>query len=149
MVSQNPQPEIYTTRHSFLAGDTQGTTITQQINTSQSWNEDVRVYGIMLHYVGANGATLAYTDPVDTGGAVAQFDISIQAGPNSVPSTAFSASQIYRKGDKTLALSSPILVLHRQPLQVTVTYDNAAPINAGKDVTLVVTLLAEMYIQNT
>ena len=103
----------------------------------------------MLHYVGADGATLAYTDPVDTGAAVAQFDISIQAGPNSVPSTAFSASQIYRKGDKTLALSSPILVLHRQPLQVTITYDNAAPLNAGKDVTLVVTLLAEMYIQNT
>ena len=149
MVSQNPQPEIYTTRHSFLAGDTQGTTITQQIYTSQSWNEDVRVYGIMVTYIDANGDTIAYTDINDTSGKRGQFDISIQAGPNSVPSTAFNASQIYRKGDKTLALSSPVLVLHRQPLQVTVTYDNAVPLAALNNVTLVITLLAEMYIQNT
>ena len=49
MVNQNPQPEVYTTRHSFAAADTQGTVVTTQINTNQAYNEEIRIYGVMVN----------------------------------------------------------------------------------------------------
>ena len=46
MANQNPQPEIYSTRHSFTAADTQGTTVTQTVYTNQANTEEVRIYAV-------------------------------------------------------------------------------------------------------
>ena len=139
MVNQNPQPEVYTTRHAFTTGASQGTNVTSQIFTNQAHNEEVRIYGLMVNIVvTATGNTVSAT-------ADEYFEVSIQSGPNRVPSTAFSARNIHRSSSKTLMLSSPVLALHRQPLQVNVEWTGAsAPATA---VTVIVTLLSEMYIQ--
>ncbi len=117
MVNQNPQPEIYTTRHSFAATATQGTLVTTQINTNQAYNEEIRIYGIMVNMytntVGAAGDT-------ETTATDETFDVSINAGPNLVPSNKFDAGFIHNTTEKTLAFSAPVLVLHRQPLMVNV-----------------------------
>ena len=43
MANQNPQPEIYTTRHSFAGSANNGTTDTQTVYTNQANNEEVRI----------------------------------------------------------------------------------------------------------
>lgn len=144
MVNQNPQPEIYSTRHNFANGATQGTVNTQQIYTSQSFNEEVRIYGVMVNIVNKDGDSLAYGDLPN---GEQDFDISIQAGPNRIPSEAFSASRILRAEDRTLAFSSPVLILHRQPLQVTVEYRSGTAISTTTGLTVLVSLISEMYIR--
>ena len=139
IVNQNPQPEVYTTRHAFTTAATQGTNVTTQIFTNQAHNEEVRVYGLMVNIVNTStGDTISAT-------ANEFFDVSIQAGPNRIPSTAFSARNIHRSSSKSMMLSGPVLLLHRQPLQVNVEWTGAS--SPGANVTVVVTLLAEMYIQ--
>jgi len=139
LVNQNPQPEVYTTRHAFTTAATQGTNATTQIFTNQAHNEEVRIYGLMVNIVvTASGNTVSAT-------ADEFFDVSIQAGPNRVPSTAFSARNIHRSSSKTLMLSAPTLALHRQPLQVNVEWTGSS--SPATNVTVVVTLLAEMYIK--
>ena len=147
MVNQNPQPELYTTRHSFATGATTGTVNTQQIYTSQSFNEEVRIYGLRVNVVDVDGNSIPYTGGLD-GFASYLFDVSIQAGPNRIPSTPFSASNILKTGDKTIAFSNPVLVLHRQPLQVSVECRGPAPLAGAEDLTFIITLIAEQYIRH-
>ena len=138
-MNQNPQPEVYTTRHEFTTGATQGTNVTQQIFTNQAHNEEVRVYGAMVNIVvTATGDTVSAT-------ADEFFDVSIQSGPNRVPTNPFSGRNIHRSSSKSMMLSGPVLLLHRQPLQVNVEWTGAS--SPATAVTVVVTLLAEMYIQ--
>mgnify|MGYP003628522838 CR=1 FL=1 len=62
MVNQNPQPEVYTTRHAFTTGASQGTNVTSQIFTNQAHNEEVRIYGLMVNIVvTATGNTVSAT----------------------------------------------------------------------------------------
>ena len=131
MVNQNPQPELYTTRHSFAAAVTSGTSVTQQVLTNQAHNEEVRIYSVSMNLY-------------DTAGSQEDFEITILAGPNSVPSKAFRADAIARKRDNTLIFSAPVLILHRQPLQVVVNYNGDAALAAITNVKI--TLNAEMYI---
>tara|TARA_R110000824_G_scaffold293212_1_gene481551 strand:- start:96 stop:530 length:435 start_codon:yes stop_codon:yes gene_type:complete len=142
MVNQNPQPEIYTTRHSFAATATQGTLVTTQINTNQAYNEEIRIYGIMVNMytntVGAAGDT-------ETTATDETFDVSINAGPNLIPSNKFDAGFIHNTTEKTLAFSAPVLVLHRQPLMVNVEWTGTG--NPSAAMVVSVTLLGEMYIQ--
>ena len=145
MVNQNPQPEIYTTRHTFVNGNTVGTVNTQEIYTNQSFNEEVRIYGIMINFVDENGDQLTFANLTTQG--TWDFDVSIQAGPNRVPSTPFSATKIFKTNDQVLALSVPTLILHRQPLQVSVEYKGDDTFTAGEDLVCVVTLISEMYIR--
>ena len=74
-----------------------------------------------------------------------QWDIQITSGPNSVPTNDFSFEYIYDRQDKTLAFSSPIVVTHRQPLQVHLerTGDGAA---IAADLTVVVNLIGELVV---
>ena len=145
MVNQNPQPELYTTRHAFVNGNAQGATTTNQIYTNQSFNEEVRIYGMMINIVDENGDSLSYANLVTQ--ETVDFDVNIQAGPNFVPSTSFSATSILRANDRTLAFSAPVLILHRQPLQIAATYQGSSAFGSGEDLTVIVTLISEMYIR--
>jgi len=137
MVNQNPQPECYTTRHSFSAGATDGTSSTQQILTNQAHNEELRIYAVSFNLYDANGTPITV--------AQEDFTITILAGPNSVPSKSFRADSIARARDRTLTLSAPVLILHRQPLQVQVNYVGGTNLAAATIVKI--TLNGEMYLQ--
>ena len=83
MANQDPQPEIYTTRHNFDASAvlvSAGTTNLVTIYTNQANNEEVRLYGIAVRIIDENGDSVTtFTD----------FAMSIQVGPNNVPSNQF------------------------------------------------------------
>tara|TARA_Y100001937_G_C7052394_1_gene299772 strand:+ start:198 stop:629 length:432 start_codon:yes stop_codon:yes gene_type:complete len=142
MVNQNPQPEIYTTRHSFANGATSGTSDTQTVQTYQSHDEEVRIYAIMCNMLNAGNSSTLTTEHF--------FEATITSGPNAVPSNSFDIGAIHNSGCKILHLSSPILVTYRQPLQVNVqwtgigTSDNLS-VSGGIDVQ--VTLVGERYIR--
>ena len=54
MANQDPQPEIYTTRHNFDASAVAvpaGTTITKSIYTNQANNEEVRIYAVATQII--------------------------------------------------------------------------------------------------
>lgn len=154
MVNQNPQPEIWNTRHEF-AGDaastTQGTTVQQVIYTNQAHNEECRIYAIQVQ-------PMIYDATWQGGGSAAgsyvgneyeifeNYDVSIQVGSNSIPNQSFSISEICRREDKTMYFSSPILVLHRQPLQVSVSYQGDLVLPTNTDTVVTVNLIGETYI---
>ena len=147
MVNQNPQPELYSTRHTFVAGTVSGASDTQEIYTNQSFNEEVRIYGLMVNIVNKDGDSVPYSTLTTNGDW--KFSASIQAGPNRIPSSIFDLTSIFRKNDRTIAFSVPVLILNRQPLQVTVQYNgSAATIGTNDDLTVIVTLISEMYIRN-
>ena len=140
MVNQNPQPEIYTTRHAFASSSTSGTSDTQTVQTYQSHDEEVRIYAIMANFMEAGNTN---TDKLEH-----FFEVTITSGPNAVPSNTFDLGAIHNKDDKTLHLSSPILITHRQPLQVNVQWTGIGTSDALQDVMDVqVTLIGERYIR--
>ena len=146
MVNQNPQPELYTTRHGFDVGATVGTVNTQQIYTSQSFNEEVRIYGMKVNFVNRSGSDENYNGLRAAGDYL--WEVSIQAGPNRIPSNAFSLSDILKTGEQTIAFSNPVLILHRQPLQVSVEFRGVGPIGNSDEVIAIITLIAEQYIRH-
>ena len=146
MVNQNPQPELYTTRHGFNVGATTGTVNTQQIYTSQSFNEEVRIYGMKVNFVDRSGNSENYNGLRANGDYL--WEVSIQAGPNRIPSNAFSLSDIMKTGEQTIAFSNPVLILHRQPLQVSVEFRGVGPIGNSDEVVAIITLIAEQYIRH-
>ena len=104
MVNQDPQPELYTTRAVFTNANTTGDVATSTIFTNQANNEEVRIYAIMVDILNENGA------PVTTATTDTDFAITIQVGPNNIPSNPFDATVINFKDDKTLTFTSPILL---------------------------------------
>ncbi|HIK68009.1 MAG TPA: hypothetical protein EYF95_08585, partial [Flavobacteriales bacterium] len=86
MVNQDPQPELYTTRAVFTAANTTGDVATNTIFTNQANNEECRIYALMVNILNENGA------PVTTATTDTDFNITIQVGPNNVPSNAFDAT---------------------------------------------------------
>ena len=143
MANQNPQPEIYTTRHSFAAAAANGTAITQTVYTNQANNEEVRIYGIMADVaLTTTGATTARDSECD-------WDIQIQIGNANIPSKAFDLGVITQKDDRTLTFPSPILVLFNQPVSVTVTFKGGDAANSDSVITTVrVSLISELSLQN-
>ncbi len=73
MVNQNPQPEVWTTRHSFAAATASGSTDTQSVFTQQANNEEGRIYALsvsILNENGHNNDVITYsTGTVGTGGS--------------------------------------------------------------------------------
>tara|TARA_B100001109_G_scaffold250739_1_gene244265 strand:- start:1 stop:426 length:426 start_codon:yes stop_codon:yes gene_type:complete len=140
MVNQNPQPEIYTTRHAFASSSASGTSDTQTVQTYQSHDEEVRIYAIMANFMEAGNTN---TDKLEH-----FFEVTITSGPNAIPSNTFDLGAIHNKDDKTLHLSSPILITYRQPLQVNVQWTGIGTSDALQDVMDVqVTLIGERYIR--
>ena len=154
MVNQNPQPEIWNTRHQF-AGDaastTQGTTVQQVIYTNQAHNEECRIYAIqvqpMIYDATWQGGSANNGSYVGNEYEIFDnFDGSIQVGSNNIPNQSFSMSEICRSDDKTMYFSAPVLVLHRQPLQVSVSYEGSLVLPNNTDIVVVVNLIGETYI---
>jgi hypothetical protein len=142
MANQNPQPSMLTARFNIPAatpaGYAVGTTFTQTITTQQAYNEIIYVYGL-------NVQALLDTGSSTIGAQDDQWDIQITSGPNSVPTNDFPFEYIYDREDKTLAFSSPIVVTHRQPLQVHLerTGDGAA---IAADLTVLINLIGELVV---
>lgn len=144
MANQDPQPEIYTTRHLFDASAVTvaaGTTITQSIFTNQANNEEVRLYAIAVRILDENAAVA--TNFLD-------FALSIQVGPNNVPSNQFDIGWIatsLTNGGETLAFPCPILVLFQQPLSLIVEAVTAITTDGSRERNVIVDLIGELAIQ--
>ena len=137
MANQDPQPEIYTTRHDFTGATTAGTTNTVTVYTNQANNEEVRLYAIAVRIVDAAGSSA--TTETD-------FAVSIQVGPNNVPSNQFDIGWLHTNlanGGAVLALSTPILVLFQQPLAVKVEVKTTTTATRS----VIVDLIGELAIQ--
>jgi hypothetical protein len=137
MANQDPQPEIYTTRHDFTGATTAGTTNTVTVYTNQANNEEVRLYAIAVRIVDAAGSSA--TTETD-------FAVSIQVGPNNVPSNQFDIGWLHTNlanGGAVLAFSTPILVLFQQPLAVKVEVKTTTTATRS----VIVDLIGELAIQ--
>ena len=55
MVNQNPQPEVWSTRHAFSAADASGTFSTQSVFTNQANTEEARIYALSVSVLNENG----------------------------------------------------------------------------------------------
>ena len=161
MANQNPQPEVYTTRHVFgdnAAVISAGTRVTQTVYTNQANNEEVRIYGIMAEIMaggtgaaggafnGSNGPVCCSCDAIDTAPTCMDFNITLLVGANAVPSQSFSIESIACKDDKTLTFPVPVLVLFQQPLSVVIT--NNTQCIAGTNRTIKISLIGELAIQS-
>ena len=144
MANQDPQPEIYTTRHNFDASAVlvaAGTTNLVTIYTNQANNEEVRLYGIAVRIIDEDG------DSVTT---LTDFAMSIQVGPNNVPSNQFDVGWLHTNlanGGSVLMLPTPVLALFQQPLAVIIEAKTAIAQAANRERTVVVDLIGELAIQ--
>ncbi len=144
MANQDPQPEIYTTRHNFDASSvlvSAGTTNLVTIYTNQANNEEVRLYGIAVRIIDENG------DSVTT---LTDFAMSIQVGPNNVPSNQFDIGWLHTNisnGGGVLMLPTPVLALFQQPLAVIIEAKTAIAQASNRQRTVVVDLIGELAIQ--
>lgn len=137
MANQDPQPEIYTTRHTFTGATAVGTSNTVTVYTNQANNEEVRLYALAVRILDAAGSNV--TTETD-------FAVSIQVGPNNVPSNQFDVGWLaanIANGGNVLAFSTPILVLFQQPLAIKVEVKTTTTATR----TVVVDLIGELAIQ--
>ena len=137
MVNQDPQPELYTTRHQFTAANVTGDISTVTIYTNQANNEEVRLYALAVRILDAAGSNV--TTETD-------FAVSIQVGPNNVPSNQFDVGWLaanIANGGSVMAFSTPVLCLFQQPLGVVVQVKTATTATR----TVVVDLIGELAIQ--
>lgn len=141
MVNQDPQPELYTSRHQFNNTNVTGDVSTVTIYTNQANNEECRIYAILVDILNENG-TPASTTTTDV-----DFGISIQVGPNNIPTNEFDATVICFRDDKQLAFPSPILALFQQPLAVQVSLNSTTGATLAANRTVVITLVSELAIQ--
>lgn len=137
MANQDPQPEIYTTRHTFTGATTAGATNTVSVFTNQANNEEVRLYAIAVRIQDTDG---------DSATTETDFSVSIQVGPNNVPSNQFDIGWLHTNlanGGQVLAFSTPILVLFQQPLAIRVEVGTTTTVTR----TVIVDLIGELAIQ--
>jgi hypothetical protein len=135
MVNQDPQPEVFETV--FNAVDVTNTTVLQNtVYTLQGHNEQFRLYAIGFDVVN-NGDNDSTPDFVD-------FDITISAGPNNIPTNSFDGGFIISSREKIVALSCPVLLNFKQPLQVKV--ENVSTSASSTDYDVIVRLIGETCI---
>ncbi len=144
MANQDPQPEIYTTRHTFDASAvlvSAGTTNLVSVYTNQANNEEVRIYGVAVRIVDEDGSQVT---------TLTDFAMSLQVGPNNVPSNQFDIGWLatnLQNGGGVLMFPSPVLVLFQQPLAVVIEAKTAIAQAADRKRTVVVDLIGELAIQ--
>jgi len=138
MANQNPQPEIYTTTHTFANTATAGTQNIQTVFTNQSSSEEVRIYSIAVNrFVTGIGEDMALGDT--------DFTVRIKIGNSYVPSQEFDVGVVMASDSKTLVFPTPILVLFQQPISVEVTWQGGYNLTTvGQDVTVKTSLMAEL-----
>jgi hypothetical protein len=144
MANQDPQPEIYTTRHTFDASAvlvSAGTTNLVSVYTNQANNEEVRIYGVAVRILDEDGSQVT---------TLTDFAMSLQVGPNNVPSNQFDIGWLatnLQNGGGVLMFPSPVLVLFQQPLAVVIEAKTAIAQAADRKRTVVVDLIGELAIQ--
>ena len=141
MVNQDPQPELYTTRHEFTTSNSTGDISTVTVYTNQANNEECRIYAILVDILDENGT------PASTSTTEVDFGITLQVGPNNIPTNEFDATTICFRDDKQLAFPSPILALFQQPLGVQVSLNSTTGATLAANRTVVIPLVAELAIQ--
>lgn len=111
MVNQDPQPEVFST--TFESVDVSASnSVTNVIYTHQGHSEQVLIYAIGVDVlVSSDGAVANFYD----------FDLTITAGANNVPSNPFDGGAIFSSRDKLISFTCPIVVNFKQPLQVKLT----------------------------
>lgn len=140
MANQNPQPEIYTTTHSFASGATPGTRDTQTVFTNQNSSEEVRIYSLSVNtYNSGNGQSLS--------GADDDFAVRIKIGNSYVPSQEFDLGVIHQRDERMLTFSTPLLVLFQQPISVEVSWKGGTDdSNTANAINVKVSLHAELSL---
>ena len=144
MANQDPQPEIYTTRHTLDASAvlvSAGTTNLVSVYTNQANNEEVRIYGVAVRILDEDGSQVT---------TLTDFAMSLQVGPNNVPSNQFDIGWLatnLQNGGGVLMFPSPVLVLFQQPLAVVIEAKTAIAQAADRKRTVVVDLIGELAIQ--
>jgi len=133
MANQNPQPDIYEVSHSFANSSPEGKVVSSQVYTYQSAYEEVRIYAIMVNIVNS--------EDDDASASMSDFQVSITAGANKVPSNAFDVGAIATSREKTLAFPSPVVVGFQEPLTITSEWMGTSNLAAATNVKY--TLIAE------
>ena len=142
MANQDPQPEVYSVQSTFAPSAASGTTQTTNVTTSQANNEEVRIYGIQ---VDMQSETFAALSPLTA--TTCDFSLTITVGPNNVPSQPIRVRPIWSSESNVMYFTSPILVLFQQPLQVTLTNNQALAAGGGNGRIVTVNFLSELAIQ--
>lgn len=134
MANQTPQPEVYSTRHTFTAVAA-GSSDTQTVFTNQANNETVRISALSANILTSAGVPIAAVDN--------DFSVRIRVGNASVPFTDFDIGVIHQSDSNTLVFAVPILVLFQQPISVEVINNNG-----GTSTAIVkISLHAELTLQ--
>jgi len=139
MVNQDPEPKIMSTTHNFAVGAVTLPALTaniQGINTFQSNNEQITIWGMAVNVIPLDAAGndltsatvtnpyyYAYQTPGGNTGTFTDFDVKIMVGGNQIPSDDIQIQRLLMPGaeqQRYISFSSPILVRYQQPLQVLV-----------------------------
>ena len=134
MANQNPQPDIFEVSLAFANSAPVGTTTSSQVYTYQSAYEEVRIYAIMVNIV-------LDDDDTDYSASASDFQVSIEAGANKVPSNPFDVGAIATSREKTLAFPAPVVVGFQEPLTIAGEWMGTTNLAAATNVKI--TLIAE------
>jgi len=130
IVNQDPNPEVYESDFAFAASAAALTTVTNTVFTNQGHNEQFMIYAIGVDIINnSNGS--------DDGSNFADYDVTIFAGPNEVPSNAFDISWISQSRERVMAFDAPIVLKFKQPLRLQVQNITAVPaLGNNQDITI-------------
>jgi hypothetical protein len=144
MVNQDPQPEIYSTVAVFAGGVVPNTVISNNINTFQAANEEVRIYAIAVEI--QDPSTFA-----DLAATSNNFEVKIQAGVNAVPTNYFDVGVTALSRTKIIELTCPVVIKFKQPLNVTVRWTppstGAGTPTLGQATDVQIKLIGEIGVQ--
>jgi hypothetical protein len=141
MVNQDPQPEIYSSTHSFTGATlAANSVIGNTINTFQAANEEVRIYALAVE--------MQDTSDVDVAATYNNFDVAIQAGVNRVPSNYFDIGAAALSRTALIELTCPVVIKFKQPLQVNVRWSPEDGTTAcGAPTNVKIKLIGEIGVQ--
>ena len=148
MANQDPQPELYSVVSDFDdltgagLGTVSGATVVTSVTTSQANNEEVRIYAMQVDMQASDNTALDPTTAANT-----DFSVTITVGPNNVPSQAIRLRPVWFGETKTLYFPTPILVLFQQPLQITVTTNQALATGSANGRIVTLNFISELAIQ--
>lgn len=140
MVNQDPQPEIYSTVAAFSSASPQNTVISNNINTFQAANEEVRIYAVAVEI--QNPTTFA-----DLAATSNNFELKIQAGVNPVPTNYFDIGSAALSRTKIIELTCPVIIKFKQPLNVSVRWTPPNATNLGQATDVQIKLIGEIGVQ--
>ena len=140
MVNQDPQPEIYSTVAAFANASVPNTVISNNINTFQAANEEVRIYAVAVEI--QNPTTFA-----DLAATSNNFEVKIQAGVNPVPTNYFDVGSAALSRTKIIELTCPVVVKFKQPLNVSVRWTPPNATNLSQATDVQIKLIGEIGVQ--